>query len=59
MEFVCEVHDKMDSVTIEQLTISAANVLEKTNVEFKSQSLFRVIISGFFYILSALIDAFK
>ena len=55
MEFVCEVHDKIDSVTIEQLIISAANVIEKTNFNVESKSLLRYIFS----ITSVVIDIFN
>ena len=59
LEFVCEIYGKVDGVTMDQLTISAANVLERTNFESESKSLFRGIISGFLNILCVLINVLK
>ena len=56
MEFVCEIHDQMDSITMELLIFSAANVIEKTNFYVESKSLFRVVISEVFNILIQLMD---
>ena len=59
LEFVCEIYDKVDDVNMDQLTILAANVIERTNFESESKSLFRDIISGFLNILSVLLNVLK
>ena len=58
LEFVSEIYDKMSECE-DIIIMSASNVIERTEFEIKTPSLFTFIISRVLSILNVLIDVMK